>query len=108
MKQGLIQQVLGVVQLEVDSAGSKKKEVAIYAISRQIAEDLKEQLASYKKETFDSEENLVDGEFVEEKETILQLSFKDLLTKFSSQAILIHNGSFESKRGWGFRNNRDQ
>lgn len=79
LRQNLIQQLLGVVQLEVDSAGSKKKEVSIYAISREIAEALKEQLATYKKETSDSEENLAAGEFVEEKETILQLSFKDLL-----------------------------
>jgi len=79
LKQGIIQQVLGVVQLEVDSAGSKKKEVAIYAISREIAEALKEQLASYKKASPDSEESLVNGEGIEEKETILQLSIKDLL-----------------------------
>ncbi|MGZ2368327.1 PH domain-containing protein [Ancylomarina sp. YFZ004] len=79
LKQNLVQQVLSVVQLEVDSAGSKKKEVAIYAISREIAEALKEQLATYKKETSDSEESIATGEFVEEKETILQLSFKDLL-----------------------------
>ncbi|MRT94256.1 PH domain-containing protein [Ancylomarina sp. 16SWW S1-10-2] len=79
LKQNLVQQVLGVVQLEVDSAGSKKKEVAIYAINREIAESLKEQLASYKKDAIDSEENVVDEELVEEKETILQLSFKDLL-----------------------------
>jgi len=79
LKQGLIQQVLGVVQLEVDSAGSKKKEVAIYAISREIAEALKEQLASYKMERSDKDEFQSDVESLEEKETVLQLSFKDLL-----------------------------
>jgi len=79
LKQGLIQQVLGVVQLEVDSAGSKKKEVAIYAISREIAEALKEQLASFKKDIANSEEGLTADESIVEKETILQLSLKDLL-----------------------------
>jgi len=79
LKQGLIQQVLGVVQLEVDSAGSKKKEVAIYAISREIAEALKEQLASFKKDISDSENSLTADENIVEKETILQLSLKDLL-----------------------------
>ncbi|MDE5423537.1 PH domain-containing protein [Ancylomarina sp. DW003] len=78
LKQGLIQQVLGVVQLEVDSAGSKKKEVAIYAISREIAEALKEQLASYKKDSSDSEDSLIAEENIVEQETILQLSLKDL------------------------------
>jgi len=79
LKQGLIQQVLGVVQLEVDSAGSKKKEVAIYAISREVAEALQEQLGRYKTEISDSEESQTDSEQVDEKETILQLSLKDLL-----------------------------
>jgi putative membrane protein len=79
LKQSLIQQLLGVVQLEVDSAGSKRKEVAIYAISREIAEALQEQLGRYKKNVFDSEGNKTDSEHVEEKETILQLSLKDLL-----------------------------
>lgn len=79
LKQGIVQQVLGVVQLEVDSAGSKKKEVAIYAVSKQVADALKEQLASYKKNT---EESVEEGETVEQietEETILQLSFQDLL-----------------------------
>ena len=79
LKQGLIQQALGVVQLEVDSAGSKKKEVAIHAISREIAEALKEQLASYKKNTSNTEDSIVNEEVEEEVETILQLSLKDLL-----------------------------
>jgi putative membrane protein len=79
LKQGIVQQVLGVVQLEVDSAGSKKKEVAIYAVSKQVADALKQQLASYKKTIEVSAE---EGEIIEQIETeeiILQLSFQDLL-----------------------------
>ncbi|MCZ4695100.1 hypothetical protein DWB61_08870 [Ancylomarina euxinus] len=79
LRQNLIQQVLGVVQLEVDSAGSKKKEVSIYAISREIAEALKEQLASYKEDRSNSEETQANVESLDEKKTVLQLSFKDLL-----------------------------
>ena len=79
LKQGLLQQLLGVVQLEVDSAGSKKKEVAIYAISRDVAEALKEQLASHKMASSETDKDYLDGELLNETETVLQLSFKDLL-----------------------------
>ena len=79
LKQGIIQQILGVVQLEVDSAGSKKKEVAIYAVSKQLADALKEQLSTYKENT---EESVEDGGIVDQaetEETVLQLSFHNLL-----------------------------
>lgn len=79
LKQGIIQQALGVVQLEVDSAGSKKKEVAIYAVSKQVADALKEQLSSYKKTILESSTEDEAVEQVETEETILQLSFQDLL-----------------------------
>ncbi len=72
IKQGMMHQVLDVVQLEIDSAGSKIKEIQIKALSEQIAEQLQKELESTHKTTSETEENLSDT-------TILHLNISDLL-----------------------------
>lgn len=50
IKQNIVQQLLNVVALEVETAGSKTKEVVIPALSRAYAEDLKSFLLKEKEE----------------------------------------------------------
>ena len=50
IKQNIIQQILNVVALEIDTAGSVKKEVGIPALRRSYAEALKEYLLERKEE----------------------------------------------------------
>jgi putative membrane protein len=80
IKQGIFHQILGVVQLEIDSAGSKTKEVSIPAISIQIAKELQSRLQQGQSKFATEEatqENGVEEQSV--KKGILWLSFEDLL-----------------------------
>lgn len=84
IKQGIFHQILGVVQLEVDSAGSKGKEIAISAISKSLAEELNNRISVFKSE---NEEKSVSEEINEEQQskTILKLSTENLMRVGLSQ-----------------------
>mgnify|MGYP000906742211 CR=1 FL=1 len=77
INQSLIQKFIGVHALEVDTAGSSKKEVTIKAITHDLAISLKSRLlegVKQQKSTFE------DGsEVVEEKDTFIQISLLTLL-----------------------------
>jgi putative membrane protein len=55
LNQNLLQQLIGVVELEIDSAGSKTKEVKISALNRVIASELEKILSARKGELSDIE-----------------------------------------------------
>ena len=61
INQSLIQKLVGVHKLEIDTAGSDKKEASISAISHDLATILKERLINYSQlETFDNSEKVTD------------------------------------------------
>jgi len=73
-KQGIIQQILGVVEVEVDSAGSKLTEIKIKALSKDIAQALDHHLSNNTKQ-----ENKEDSEnTVEETKEIISLGYSQL------------------------------
>lgn len=85
INQSLIQRLIGVYELTVDTAGSNKKEANIKAISRELALDLKARLLANEKEipTNDLEINSV-GDVLSEKNTeaevpFIKISFLSLL-----------------------------
>ncbi len=78
LNQNLLQQAIGVVELEIDSVGSKNKEVKISALSKEIANDL-ERLLSEKRESL-SKENLEEVPAVEEGTgTVFKYQISDLI-----------------------------
>ncbi len=86
--QNLIQRILGVVGLKIDTAGSIQNEIQIPALSKLHAKQLREYLMERKFETGEKPEGDADSEILEEKEKsnfkldsqpVLELSFKDLL-----------------------------
>jgi putative membrane protein len=87
LKQNLIQQVLNVVGVEIETAGSVTKEVSIPALKRSYAEALKQFLLSRKAEVepveTDGNEGQTDGDVKPKKDTeeqvILRLGIVDLL-----------------------------
>lgn len=61
INQSLIQRLVGVYKLEIDTAGSDKKEASISAISHELATILKERLINYSQhEAVESIENISD------------------------------------------------
>lgn len=61
INQSLIQRLVGVYKLEIDTAGSDKKEASISAISHELATILKERLINYsQQEAAESIENISD------------------------------------------------
>jgi len=59
INQSLIQRLVGVYKLEIDTAGSDKKEASISAISHELATILKERLINHtQQEAFESIENI--------------------------------------------------
>ncbi len=76
-KQNLLQQLLNVYSLEVDTAGSAGKELNIYSLSGDYTEHLTQFLQSHKENTIDDES---DSTFNNQEEVeILKLSPADLL-----------------------------
>ncbi|MBF4984377.1 PH domain-containing protein [Nonlabens mediterrranea] len=84
--QNLVQRLLGLVAVEIDTAGSKAKELEIPALDRHFAEQLKALLS--KKKSHITTESLLDNVHVEQdhdiadhksSKVILQLNFIDLL-----------------------------
>ncbi len=78
-KQNIIQQLLNVVTLEIDTAGAVGKELKIHALDKSCSEALQEQLRTERKEPVFSEhaEQQKTGET--EGEVLLKLSPADLL-----------------------------
>lgn len=76
INQSLVQKLVGVYSLDIDTAGSNKKEVSIRAIDHRIAQHLKEKL-------LESEKVVVDSETVNQESTtnqpFLKISLATLL-----------------------------
>lgn len=79
IKQSLLQRLIGVHALEVDTAGSKEQEVSIKAISHQIALDLKAKLLDNEsdKRTFDAATSTYSG--LSEEKPFINISLLSLL-----------------------------
>lgn len=77
INQSLIQKFIGVHALEVDTAGSSKKEVAIKAIKHELALSLKERLLDSGKEQINEDEETT--QTVEDKYSFIRISFLSLL-----------------------------
>ena len=82
IEQGLLQKLLGVVGVKIDTAGGQNAEVKIKALSESKAENLKKQLIQIKK-SLDETDEIVDdqaNEYVNNSNTkVLQLGFLQLV-----------------------------
>jgi putative membrane protein len=81
INQSFIQKIIGVYALEVDTAGSAKKEGAIKAISHQLALALKSRLLDNEKKMGQTEESQLhtDNEVIEEPKPFIKIGFLTLL-----------------------------
>jgi putative membrane protein len=79
IKQGIFHQILGVVQLEIDSAGSKTKEVSISAINMRIAQELQGLLQQGQSKESGGALAVDEEATPAVKKGILSLSLEDLL-----------------------------
>ncbi len=77
-KQNLIQQLLNVVTLEIDTAGASGKELKIHALDASISRNLQEQLQSVKKPGQSIEETRAKKTEPAKEERILHLTPADL------------------------------
>ncbi|GGB66409.1 hypothetical protein GCM10007424_02980 [Flavobacterium suaedae] len=77
INQNLIQKFIGVHALEVDSAGSSKKEVTIKAITHELALLLKERLLSSENKNFEADAEKVTEK--EEEKDFVEISFLSLV-----------------------------
>jgi putative membrane protein len=77
INQSLLQKIIGVHALEVDTAGSGKKEVAIKAITHQLAVSLKSRLLDGKRNIGNINETAAESS--EEKHAFIQISLLSLL-----------------------------
>lgn len=78
-KQNLIQQLLDVVSLEIDTAGTVGRELKIHALENSFATELQSLLRSAKKEKSDLTANDLQEKTEAAEELILKLSPSDLL-----------------------------
>lgn len=89
INQNIVHQILNVVQLEVDTAGTKGSEFKFDALSKEKAEALRSILISKKKEASSPEATAFDldnsGQIEAERNPILSLSFAELLKVGISQ-----------------------
>lgn len=86
IKQNIIQKILGVVALELDTAGGKDAEIKLIAIKEQVAMDLKQVLELGKKEepsfendTDSENNNTIDSENPNRKSLLFRLDVSDLI-----------------------------
>ncbi|MET0760523.1 MAG: PH domain-containing protein, partial [Flavobacterium sp.] len=80
INQSLIQRLIGVYELDVDTAGSTKKEGKIKAVSHQLALALKTHLLDNEKsKTVSEEENKPISDSIIENQPFIQISFLSLL-----------------------------
>ncbi len=78
-KQNLIQQLLNVVTLEIDTAGTAGKELKIHALNISVSGELQEQLQSEKKSTQTTEEAQAQKPGTGKEKLLLKLTPIDLL-----------------------------
>jgi putative membrane protein len=78
-KQNLIQQILDVVTLEIDTAGTAAKELKIHALEKTLAVEILNQLRSGKVKENDSLDSEIDKTKIESEKLVLKLSPLDLL-----------------------------
>lgn len=79
IKQNIIQKVLNLVSVEIDTAGANKQEVKMIAVTRAMAEALREEVRLYSKMSEEKEEMFSSPQTDEEvQETILALSLSDV------------------------------
>ena len=78
-KQNLIQQVLDVVSLEIDTAGTVGKELKIHALEQSFATELQDHIRAEKKQTTSFEGQTVEDAEVKKEQIVLKLSPVDLL-----------------------------
>lgn len=76
-KQSILQQLLKVVSLEIDTAGSSQKEAKFISLNRETAERLQGLLSEYKGSKYETPESQLSESSIHEK-TILKLNFWDL------------------------------
>ena len=74
-QQNLLHQILNVVSVEVDTAGSSKSELSIDALSREKAEALRDYILRKKEELLADGENTIEG-FQEDSEKIIAAPLK--------------------------------
>ncbi|MFW6246477.1 MAG: PH domain-containing protein [Tangfeifania sp.] len=78
-KQNLIQQLLNVVTLEIDTAGTAAKELKIHALDSSVSSEIQEQLQAVKKSDQTTEEPQTQQPETEKEKLLLQLTPADLL-----------------------------
>jgi len=78
-KQNLIQQLLNVVTLEIDTAGTAAKELKIHALDASVSNELQEQLQAVKKHSQSNDEANSQNQETIKEELLMQLSPTDLL-----------------------------
>ncbi|MFW5822857.1 MAG: PH domain-containing protein [Tangfeifania sp.] len=78
-KQNLIQQLLNVVTLEIDTAGTAAKELKIHALDSSVSSEIQEQLQAVKKSDQTTEEPQTQQPETEKEKLLLQLTPTDLL-----------------------------
>ena len=78
-KQNLIQQLLNVVTLEIDTAGTAGKELKIHALAASVSHELQEQLQAVKKINRTTEETQTQKTETVKEKLLLKLTPTDLL-----------------------------
>lgn len=78
-KQNLIQQLLKVVTLEIDTAGTAAKELKIHALNSSVSSELQEQLQTVKKTEQTTDETQPQQTETTKEKLLLQLTPTDLL-----------------------------
>ncbi len=78
LNQNLLQQIIGVVELEIDSVGSKTKEIKISALRKSVAADL-DHLLSVNKKNIEEEEGSDNKPDVEINSTVFKYKIADLI-----------------------------
>ena len=78
-KQNILQQLLGVVSLEIDTAGTVGKELKIHALEKEFADAVQNEIRIKKRlnQAIDSEESAIEEK--ETEEVVLRLTSVDLL-----------------------------
>ncbi|RAR46657.1 PH domain-containing protein [Flavobacterium lacus] len=76
INQSVVQKLVGVFSVDIDTAGSNKKEASIRAVDNQVALHLKNKLLSFEKTTIDI---LTDESSLETEKPFLKISFLTLL-----------------------------
>ncbi len=79
IKQSLLQRIIGVHALEIDTAGTNKEEVSIKAISHDLALDLKEKLLGARMTTAVTEDGTITESTIDEEQPFVKISLGSLV-----------------------------